>query len=179
MRTAHDIVRCFPGFLIVLLPLLFPVHGLWAGQISKPASNSSRAPAGAFGPADASVAPDFLQALQAGWEGFAWGASLDRFRQRFPGHRYHAGDHLCASGEGPICFCRCRMQPLYGFNSRWQFYQVVLLPESDTGPPLEEVIEARLHLDRNPLHIWRHGPIELEINTNFQIIVITNTSLDY
>ena len=140
-------------------------NGEQIGRISQPHGHPGLKPVG-------------LNNISEGWDGLSWGVTIETFRKQHPCCRYTKGDHLIDSGEGNITFCRIGAKPLYAFNASGRFYQVMLVPDMIHRPNIDPSLLNSMDLNPNEDGMASRGPIRVEVNRRFRIILITNTDYE-
>ncbi|MCM2393661.1 serine/threonine-protein kinase [Streptomyces albipurpureus] len=112
-------------------------------------------------------------AIESGWNGLTWGATVSQFQARFPAAQQENGEWW-VTGQGPESFCGIAMPTQYAFNDHGQLYLVVFYPEARDR---ERVSVAFLHTLGAPdgtTTRWTRGDVVVDVKVASVAVSITH-----
>lgn len=113
-------------------------------------------------------------ALAEEWNGLPWGASLTRFRERFPRARLTESGWW-RTGEEPEPFCGVPMSiTQYAFNSRHELETVAFIPEPEDRPALSVAAVNELGAPDGTTLRWTFGDVVAEVKLAGVVATLTH-----
>lgn len=116
-------------------------------------------------------------AIERGWNGLAWGATVSQFRARFPGAAQQNGEWWI-TGQGPESFCGIVMATQYAFNDRGELCLVVFYPEAEDRERLPGAFLETLGAPDGATTKWTRGDVVVDVKVASVAASITNLVFD-
>jgi hypothetical protein len=116
-------------------------------------------------------------AIERGWNGLAWGATVSQFQARFPSAAQENGEWW-VTGQGPESFCGIVMPTQYAFNDRGQLCLVVFYPEAKDRERLPGAFLQTLGAPDGATTKWTRGDVVVDVKVASVAASITHLGFD-
>jgi hypothetical protein len=113
-------------------------------------------------------------AVEHGWNGLRWGASVDEFTARFPAATRQNGEWW-VTGRGPETFCGIVMAAQYAFNDHGELSLVVFYPEPEDRDRLAVAVLETLGAPDGTTTRWTRGPVVVDVKVAGVAASMTHT----
>ncbi|MEU2433678.1 hypothetical protein ABZ611_30010 [Streptomyces sp. NPDC007861] len=116
-------------------------------------------------------------AIEIGWNGLEWGATVAEFRARFSGATQQNGEWWL-TGLGPETFCGIVMATQYAFNGRGALCLVVFYPEPEDREQLPVAVLGTLGAPDGHATKWTRGDVVVDVKVAGVAASITHLGFD-
>ncbi|MGW7469590.1 serine/threonine-protein kinase [Streptomyces xantholiticus] len=116
-------------------------------------------------------------AIETGWNGLAWGATVAEFRARFPGAAQQNGEWW-VTGRGPESFCGIVMATQYAFNDHGELCLVAFYPEVEDRERLAVAVLQTLGAPDGQTTRWTRGDVVVDVKVAGIAAGITHLGFD-
>ncbi|MFD9718562.1 serine/threonine-protein kinase [Streptomyces sp. NPDC059076] len=123
--------------------------------------------------ADVPPTVSYPQAIEQGWNGLAWGATVAQFQARFPGAAQENGEWW-VTGRGPESFCGIVMPTQYAFNDRGQLCLVAFYPDAKDRERMPNAFLETLGAPDGSTTKWTKGQIVVELKVASVVASMTH-----
>jgi Protein kinase domain len=121
-------------------------------------------------------APPPAAAVERGWNGLPWGATVADFTARFPNGSQHNGDWW-VTGLGPETFCGIVMATQYAFNAQGRLYLVAFYPEVTDRQRLAPAAVNEFGAPDGMGTTWTLGKVRVEVKVAGVVATLTHRGL--
>jgi hypothetical protein len=112
-------------------------------------------------------------AIQQGWNGLPWGATIPQFWTRFPNAAQSEGGWW-VTGQGAESFCGVVMDAQYAFNANDQLYMVCFYPEVADRERLSPAVLNALGAPDGTATLWTLGDVVVEVKVAGVLAAMTH-----